>query len=84
MSIQDRVRFEFSLITITLSVEQSQSEERIIEGRTVVEKRKKIGKRVTIIVLILAQSLILGSVSYTGLSLLYWSQSISPISQITL
>ena len=49
VSTQDRVRFEFSLIMIMLSVEQLQSEERIIEGRTAVEKRKKRGKRVAII-----------------------------------
>ena len=75
MSTQDKVRFEFSLITIMLSVEQLQSEERIIEGRTAVPKKKKErGKRVTIIVLILAQSLIL------WLSLLYWAQSLTLVS----
>ena len=51
---------------ILLSVEQLQSEERIIEGRTAVDKR---GKRVTTIVIILA---------YIGLSLLYWAQSPIP------
>ena len=40
-SKQDKVRFEFSLITIMLSVEQLQSEERIIEGRTAVKKKRK-------------------------------------------
>ena len=52
VSTQDKVRFEFSLITIMLSVEQLQSEERIIEGRTAVEKKR--GKIVTIIFLIMA------------------------------
>ena len=74
MSTQDKVRFEFSLITIMLSVEQLQSEERIIEGRTAVQKKRKNNYNYCLNNGV--QSPILGSVSYIGLSFLYmcWSQ----------